>query len=501
MIFDEASISFRAACNEAVDQSMRPIRSRVIWRLARRFHSDDTDKHLPTKSIELQKLFAAISEQAKNELSASLPPWPDVEQREKIAESRFIQLIGTNPLWRMLVLDAVVQERRWSDLWKRSFQFAYDRFVSLLQKLMSPQHPVARGTTSVLAIIVTTALPILLVPRIVKNKNLYADLFDPVRRVFETKSTVSVTANSDLLLHVRTVVDDANLTAVITPIAKPVDLSMTFRPTIDASLKITPGIQYPPVSSGDSVKSAGKQQGLAVHFIPTADLPNFSKSLSDPGSVIKVSVQELAVAPVSDSKPAKLPTVPTPAPKETNSPITSVRPLDKIDEELVALNTTLSTLGSEFQASSGHPESSLAALQQGQNLIHSTAANQGRAIVIEAKPNSVHSVVLQWFEAAKDPGSCTLTFAVNDVNSDHLTLSGISQKCTTNTLLTDTLPPDISLGPGKPYTLGHWTLSVDETRRRWIFSHSATLRFSWQPASVGNTTAQVPSASPQPKSD
>jgi hypothetical protein len=110
--------------------------------------------------------------------------------------------------------------------------------------------------------------------------------------------------------------------------------------------------------------------------------------------------------------------------------------------------------------------------------------------------------VLQWFETAKDPGSCTLTFTVGDVNVDNFALSAISQTCTTKTLLADTLPPTIPLSPDKPYTLGHWTLSVDETHRRWIFSHSATLRFSWQPAPVSNTsTAQIASTSPQHKPD
>jgi hypothetical protein len=134
--FDLSSMAFHAACNQAVDASIRPIRRRVLRRLAERFRFDG----------RLLRLLSDTQSQADNEI----PAHPVVSWRGKLVENRFIELIASDPQWKTIVLDAVVQERRWSDIWSRGYEIFLDRLVSLLEKLISPDHPTARLTTRTL---------------------------------------------------------------------------------------------------------------------------------------------------------------------------------------------------------------------------------------------------------------------------------------------------------------------------------------------------------------
>ncbi len=326
----------------------------------------------------------------------------------------------------------------------------------------------------------------------------------PLRNAIQVNNDInlksSVQVDGDSVIHLKAVVDDKDLSAVIKPVVKPDVLSMTLNPSVDASLKITPHIQYSPVNSDDLNKSAAEPQGLPVHFVPAGDLSLFSKGLWDPNSTLKVSVQELnpQSEPQSKSQQSLSPQNATPTPNALTSD--SVRPLDKIGDNLSTLSSLykiLGVLGNELQAPNGDSQSNLATLQQSQNLIHSTATNQDRTTVIEVRPNSVHSVVLQWFAAPAVPESCTLTFKVEEVNADKIHLSGITQKCSSQTSVIRNLPDNLVLGPGDPHNLGQWILSVDETRRRWAFLHAATLRFTWQPTYTNNgSTAQILRTSP-----
>ncbi len=448
------SIVFQAACSEAIDASMRPIRHRVIYRLARRFHVHDADKYNPKVASELNELFAATWGQARDEMASP----PSIPVSERLVESRFVELIARDPQWRTLVLEEVVQERRWSDLWSRGYEFFFDRLRSLFEKLVSPHHPAARRTTGAL-----------------------------------TSFAAVLLAQGDAVFHLKVIADDKDLIASIKPIVKPDQLSMTLHPTLSAPLRITPQIQYPSEGLGNPAAPATKPQGLPVHLIPAIDLPLLPKGLWDPNSGLKVSVTELdsPAKPQSTSEGASIsdrPATPKGAfLKESLAPDMPGRPLDKIEADLGALNKSLETLGGDFQASKTDPQSNLATLQQSQNSIHSIATNQGRTMVINASPNSVHSVMLQWFGEDKKPAFCAMSFDVGNVSKENVDLSFTKEVCSSNTSLVDQLPRKLVLGPSAPQQLGPWMLSVDETRRHRLFQHAAILRFTWQAASPSKT--------------
>lgn len=445
-----SSITFHAACNEAVDASMRPIRQRVIRRLAEQVRCDRAEELIWSLSnepavesshrfSELQELFGTEWNQANNVTPP--PPAPHVE-------ARFVQLIGKNPQWRALVLESVVQERRWSDILTGGFQFPLDRLSSFFEKLMSPQHPVARGTTSALASVGTALLAIWLPAA--WNPDVYDKILHPVLKPFQNTTEVSSdftrVMRSDAILHVRAVVDDNDLTAVVKPKVQPAILSVTLNPNIEpTSLRITPQIQYSSDNPGDFKTPTAKQSGVQVNFIPEANLSLLWKSVSNPDSPINVSVRELAPQPEPDSKLSRPDKAGSPDPKETLPTANPIRPVDRISDHLLALNQT-------------------------------------RTSVIEATPNSIHSVVLQWFGGPKEPESCTLKFKVTKVNADGVHLSEIVQSCSPETSSLGTLQREEVVSPDKPRNFGQWILSVDETHRRWIFLHTATLRFTWQPA-------------------
>src|SRR6266404_530443 len=487
------SIVFQAACSEAIDASMRPIRHRVIYRLARRFHVHDADKYNPKVASELNELFAATWGQARDEMASP----PSIPVSERLVESRFVELIARDPQWRTLVLEEVVQERRWSDLWSRGYEFFFDRLRSLFEKLVSPHHPAARRTTGALTSFAAVLLAIWAPTKIPGNSRFYENTLQPLLKPFQSKYEIPVEltpkAQGDAVFHLKVIADDKDLIASIKPIVKPDQLSMTLHPTLSAPLRITPQIQYPSEGLGNPAAPATKPQGLPVHLIPAIDLPLLPKGLWDPNSGLTVSVTELdsPAKPQSTSEGASIsdrPATPKGAfLKESLAPDMPGRPLDKIEADLGALNKSLETLGGDFQASKTDPQSNLATLQQSQNSIHSIATNQGRTMVINASPNSVHSVMLQWFGEDKKPAFCAMSFDVGNVSKENVDLSFTKEVCSSNTSLVDQLPRKLVLGPSAPQQLGPWMLSVDETRRHRLFQHAAILRFTWQAASPSKT--------------
>src|SRR5690348_3732725 len=89
-----AELGFRAACNEVVDSSLRPIKRHVIVRLS--------------NSPEAENVF----EEAWNSISSSLPFGVTGEPRPSV----FFQALTALPTWRTLVIEEVAAEQRWSDL-------------------------------------------------------------------------------------------------------------------------------------------------------------------------------------------------------------------------------------------------------------------------------------------------------------------------------------------------------------------------------------------------
>ena len=413
-LLDTCSIVFQAACNEAVDSSLRPIRQRVLNKLADLCRSD----------VQVSRLVATTWGDAESGVSIAA----QTPLNENIVEDKFIELIARNPRWRTVVLNAIVQERRWSDLWSRGHRVFSDRLLSFFEKLISPNHPVTMLTAGVLA----SAVAVLLAAKHVVSVDL--------------KPRVE----SESELHLKVALDDKDLVASIRPIIDPNDLDLTFHPATDATLRITPQIQYPsdPFEKGNGPRA--KSQGLGIRLIPTADLAGLPKSLWDPKSGLRVSVTQLD-APTDGTATVE----PTSSKAGIEMKHLS-RPLDKIETDLEAIS-------GDFQAQS------------------TIEANHGRATVVDATPNSVHSVELQWVGDDTKLQFCNLTLQVGNISADKVDLSVTKQQCSPDISLVGRPPQQIPLGSGVTQQLGPWILSVDEMRRRRVFQHAATLRFTWQP--------------------
>jgi hypothetical protein len=477
------SIVFEAACNQAVDSSLRPIRRRVINRLRDRLRSDP----------EVASLFAAVW--TITQTQADEPPTPAA-----LMESRFVELIASDPQWKTQVLDAVVEERRWSDLWSKVQTPFFDRVASLLEKLTSPDHPVAKRTTAALASFAAALLTIWLPVGITGRPDIYEKLLGPLAKIFQSKNQTTIERKiEDAQVRLKVLVDPKDLSVSFKPIVTPDAFHMKLHPVLDAPLKITPQFQYSHESTGNSTTSATKLTGLKLQLIPAIDLASFPKGLWDPQAGLKVSVNQLdapSQAPSASENSATQEGIPVKGPGVPSSG----RPLDKIEAKLGALNKNLENIGGDFQASKADPQSTLATMQQRQNAIHSIANNQGRTTVIDLTPNSVRSVVLQWFGDDEKPQFCTLTLEVGAVDADNVDLSLTNQQCSPNASLVDKekIPYPLSFGPADdPQQVGPWSLSVDSTHRHWVFRHAARLRFTWQPAS-SNSSSAVQSAQKLP---
>jgi hypothetical protein len=118
---------FRAACNAALPAESRPIKQRVIERIAR--------------SSEVHKILESM--------------WQDLQAAGgPITESRVVAELTRNPLWNTLVSEYVEQEKSWKDLRNRDYRSGLLEWVwSLCEKMVDPEaHPVARSVTMVLCV-------------------------------------------------------------------------------------------------------------------------------------------------------------------------------------------------------------------------------------------------------------------------------------------------------------------------------------------------------------
>jgi hypothetical protein len=459
-LIDPGSIVFQAACNESVEPSMRPIRQRVVNRLADRCRSD----------VQVSRLFSVTWDEAENDV----PNLSEVPLREKLVANKFINLIAVDPRWKTLVLNAIIQERRWSDLWSRGYGLFSDRLLSFFEKLNSPNHPATRLTIGALTSLAAVLLAVWIPPKVARNPDFYDIVLRPILKPFQSNYEVPIDLKTRVHgegeVHLKVVVDDDGLSASIRPKISPNDLNVTFHPATDAPVRFTPQIQYPADTFEKANAWGAKPQGLGIRLIPTVDLSVLPKDLWDPKSGLKVSVTQLD-APVD-----KLATTEPTSSKAGNERERPSRPLDRIEADL-------ETLSSDFQASKSDPQSTLVALQRNQNSIHNIVANRERTTILEATPSSVHSVVLQWVGDDAKPQSCTFALQVGSISADKLSLSITKEQCSSNiSLVGQMLPRSINLGPGEPQQLSQWILSVDEMHRHWIFQHAATLRFTWQPA-------------------
>src|SRR5215813_684974 len=276
---DLNSIVFQAACNEAVETKVRPVRPRVLKRLAHKCKNDP----------QVAQLFSDTWVQADNDLGLPQPPW-----RERFVEKKFVETIANDPRWKMVVLNAVVQERKWSDLWSRGYEVFADRVWSLFEKLISPEHLAARlsvgAGANLLAVLLTAKIQI-------GSTNLYEALLRPVLKPFQSKYVIPVevkgTSAGEAELHVKLVLDDKELKASIRPAVKPTDLAVHLHPTVDAPVKFTPRIQYSVDDSGKANTNMGKPPGLSIRLLPTINMPLLPKDLWDSERGLKVSVTEL----------------------------------------------------------------------------------------------------------------------------------------------------------------------------------------------------------------
>lgn len=452
--------AFEAACNAAVESSMRPVKKRVLNRL----------KRLCVDDSHVSKLLCQAWGQTDSEVSKQ----PELPWRDRLVENRLVELLANDPQWKDLLLNAVIQERRWSDLWTHGYEMFSDRLLSFLEKLVSPHHPAARLTTGLVTSIVAI-LAAAWVPHAIGTPDLYQKMLGPLLKPLQITYVVPIDlkprVDNEVLLHVKMLVDNDNLTASLTPVIKPGDLKLTVHPGTDAPVRIIPQIQYPVESSGKNGSAETRTAGLAVNLFPSLQLSALPEGLWTPKTGFKVSVTELAVSAQGEE------TSKGTSHKEEPELSRSTRPLDRIGSDLEAL-------GSDFQSAKSDPQSNLAGLQQSQNTIHAVTANHGRTAVLAATSGSVHSLVLQWLSEDNLPKACALTFRFEDITGDRLRFSVTNQVCSPNTSLVDKLNQEISVGPGEPKALGSWILSVDEIRRRWIFQHSATLRFTWQPPAI-----------------
>lgn len=144
------TLEFRAACNEAVNEAYRPVKRRVLARIAA---SQDGQRIIYAAWLNNQRVSATQGDSA----------------------ARVSQTLVQDPGWRTLVREEVERERYWGDLIHGRFKAVWDRLSSLLEKLRDHQHPVARGTTSAILAVLALWIPYKIDPTAVK------DLTQPIR--------------------------------------------------------------------------------------------------------------------------------------------------------------------------------------------------------------------------------------------------------------------------------------------------------------------------------
>jgi hypothetical protein len=241
------SLAFRAACNEAVNEATRPIKRRVMARIA-----------------------------ASNDARAIIyTTWRQIDHdnagRPTDCFSKVTQALIQDPGWRTLVLEEVQSERQWRDLIHGNFKAVWDRLSSILEKLRDHEHPVARGATGVLVALLTLWVPYTIDPDGVKNLTL------PIR--------VALTGEANPL-HARfiTASDGKAIPVTFTPRLDPETLSVQFassRTPVPVRFAIEETKGHPSSSApevGALPKAADDLHTIALGIIKLAGTPELPKS-------------------------------------------------------------------------------------------------------------------------------------------------------------------------------------------------------------------------------
>jgi hypothetical protein len=125
-------VRFRAACNEAVGADKRPLKSRVLRRLA--------------EGEEPKTVWRDVAGRPKHHDAATAGSIPDSAQLDA-----FFADLAADTRWRLLVVEHCDAERRWSELWTQRFQRIKEWFLALIEKAKDPELPMPKGATAAMA--------------------------------------------------------------------------------------------------------------------------------------------------------------------------------------------------------------------------------------------------------------------------------------------------------------------------------------------------------------
>jgi hypothetical protein len=121
-------LAFRAACNDAAPAPSRPVKLRVIERLA--------------NLSDAQVVFEQAWNDAMSQMPTASSATPDRE---------FYVQLTRNPMWGTLVTEQIVAEAKWRDLvGKDGLRTFYDRGAALFEKFTSKkEHPATAAVTKI----------------------------------------------------------------------------------------------------------------------------------------------------------------------------------------------------------------------------------------------------------------------------------------------------------------------------------------------------------------
>jgi hypothetical protein len=167
----EESIEFRAAANSSVEPSKRPIRSRVLQRIAKSkiFEHIFVSVFIASvaRSLGLDKLSA--SEILKEFDQAAAKGKVDLET----VASTMIELLSRDMRFSTLVLEKVEEDKKWHDLIGGYFKSWKDRIGGFFEKISDKDHPISRTAVAALlsgaSLVATYNVALKIMPEVTKN--------------------------------------------------------------------------------------------------------------------------------------------------------------------------------------------------------------------------------------------------------------------------------------------------------------------------------------------
>jgi hypothetical protein len=170
-VCSEGRVEFRAACNQIIDPSLRPIKKQVIRRII--------------DSSEARELFKDL--------------WMRADSRSDV----FLDMLSRSASWQTLVAEHMEVDHSWVSLlnWKSFGGHLWQWLKSLVQKLLDRHHPAARAATTVLIALGTLRGVQYVAP------TLYGELSMPIRTSFSGQGitvpvTFTPTGNVPVVLNV-----------------------------------------------------------------------------------------------------------------------------------------------------------------------------------------------------------------------------------------------------------------------------------------------------------